>query len=466
MIQYQKELVNNIKKIVPFDGHCYLQKIYSSSALICLVARFKGRTRFLYLGRGNGIEGFWVADEKIPSELRRIDRFLEYIRKHLGSTELLNIFQVFNDRCLQIVYRKYGYENSFLFFWKGRKLYFLNYFFDNGQQKFYLMKSWHGKKEVAEDKVSIDKLYELLFEIGLSQKFSGNFRDSKTSIIAIIKNEREKLIKLNNSKRKYKSLQRKLAHIRSDLQRVEQSSVLQRKMQMGEFNFEKINSEFIFENINIKLGHNLGPFQKRDRVFEKIKAYKKARKIIEERALEVEAEIELLKKKENHRVFERKLNIIEPYWPLPIKSKAIFNVYCDGQVNKNIKVFKIKAGSFFAIGNNALGNDFLRSKWGHRDDLWFHLDGYRGSHLVVKKMSINNGDGQFDGVDKQSLQVLASALRDFSKLSIEEIPMVFTQVKNVRGIRGEKGKIIYKGEKRLKIEYDKNWKEKIEKKEE
>ena len=127
--------------------------------------------------------------------------FLEYLRKHLGATELLGISQVFNDRCIQMIYRKYGYENSFLFFWKGRRLYFLNYFFDDRDKKFYLMKSWQGK-EVMEDEVPMAELYKFLLEVGLNQKFSGKAKDSRTSITAIIENEWRKLVKLNNSPKK------------------------------------------------------------------------------------------------------------------------------------------------------------------------------------------------------------------------------------------------------------------------
>ena len=154
MIQCREELRKEIGKITPIVGRCYIQKIYSSSTLICLSARFLGKGHFLYLGRGHGVEGFWVDDKRVPVELRRSDRFLEYLRKYLSSSEMLDIFQVLNDRCLQIVYRAYGHENSFIFFWKGRKLYFLNYFFDDNHKKFYLMKSWGNKKKPLKKKYS------------------------------------------------------------------------------------------------------------------------------------------------------------------------------------------------------------------------------------------------------------------------------------------------------------------------
>ena len=285
MIQYQKELVSNIKKVIPLQSSCYIQKIYSSSTLVCLSARLRGKTWFFYLGRGNGVEGFWVADERIPAELRRTDSFLEYLRKHLSSTELLNIIQVFNDRCLHIIYRKYGYEqNSFIFFWKGRKLYFLNYFFDDKNKKFCLMKSWQ-KKEMFENEVTKDDLYKTLRGVGVNQEFSGHFKDSTTSIITIIKNEKEKLKKLNTSRRKMKSLKKKLSHICDDLKKIEDAFELQEKLKVREFSFDEMDTELVFKSFKVKFSKGLGPFQKRNRVFEKIKSYKRAKKILEERKL-------------------------------------------------------------------------------------------------------------------------------------------------------------------------------------
>ena len=129
MIQYQMELAENVEKLRLLSGICYFQKIYSSSKLVCLSARFRGCTQYLYLGRGHGIEGFWVADKKIPAELRRVDRFLEYLRKYLSSTELVSISQVFSDRCIKMIYRRYGKEKRFHIFLERKKPLFFKLLF-------------------------------------------------------------------------------------------------------------------------------------------------------------------------------------------------------------------------------------------------------------------------------------------------------------------------------------------------
>ena len=451
MIQYQRELSDNIQKVAQFRGHCYLQKIYSSSTLICLAARFRGVTQFFYFGRGHGVEGFWVADKNIPAKLRRIDRFLEYLRKHLGGTELLNIAQIFNDRCIQIDYRRYGHENSFLFFWKGRKLYFLNYFFDNKSKMFCLMRSWR-EKEVIEKRVPRNELYQLLFEIGLRQDFSGHSKDSQTCIEFIIEDEGKKLEKINNSRRKHKSLQRKLKNIERDMQRIKDALILKDKLLMGELDFESISTEFIFKGIKIKLTKGLNSFQKRDRIFEKLKSYQRAQDILVERKQQTENEIKAFDQKCVH-TFKKNLNIIAPYW-IPLRKEKTIDISSKKLNSPGIKIFYIRKGVFFAIGSDATANDFLRSRWGKREDLWFHLDGYAGPHLVLKGLSRAD-------LDPPLLKILASALRDHGKLEIGDVPIIFAQVKNIKGVKGKRGKIIYKKEKYMKIAYDKYWKNSV-----
>jgi hypothetical protein len=49
-------------------------------------------------------------------------------------------------------------------------------------------------------------------------------------------------------------------------------------------------------------------------------------------------------------------------------------------------------------------------------------------------------------------------LRDFSRLEILEIPVIYTQVKNIKGVKGTKGEVIVKKVKHLRFHY-KDWKE-------
>ena len=456
MIQYQAEMRRQIERIYPFEGHCYIQKIYSSSTLICLSARFKGETLFLHIGRGSGVEGFWVAKEKIPTELRAVDRFLEYLRKHLGSSELLGIYQVFKDRCLQIVYQKYGRKNSFIFFWKGRRLYFLNYFFDSKGKKFNLMKSW-GDKKVLEEEIPPDSLFHSLFEVGLSKEWGKNDRISKTSVLKIISNEKSKLLKKINSDRTYKFLMRKNERICSDLEKIESAIELQEEVISGRLKLEDLGDMFTFKNFKIKFTGNMNDFHKKDRIFEKIKSCKKSKKILEERKSKVLHDIHIFNKSGTDALhsYPQKIKPVEPYWIFP--GKQIGKNKEGGQKSDNyIRVFQLEGGTSFAVGLNAEGNDFLRTKWGNSNDLWLHLDGHTGPHIIAKIQ------GLVGKRENSALEVMASALRDYAGLTIEEIPIVFTRLKNIKGVKGFRGKVLYRKEKYIKMIYDRNWKSKVE----
>ncbi len=90
MIQYYRDLESQVKAIQS-EGLTggQIQKIYSTSQLVSLSIRIPGKTWSLYLGRGSGIEGFWLGDSPPPSHLRRKDNFLEYLRRHLSSCTFL-----------------------------------------------------------------------------------------------------------------------------------------------------------------------------------------------------------------------------------------------------------------------------------------------------------------------------------------------------------------------------------------
>ena len=450
MIQYQQELSQNIQKINALRGNCYLQKIYSTSSVICISCRSREKTSFFYLGRGNGIEGLWVSGEKVSPELRRIDRFLEYLRKHLGGAELLGATQIFNDRCLQLSYRKFGHENLFLFFWRGRKLYFLNYFFDHKLKKICLMKSWQGK-DILDAELSSEKLYAHLQDIGLEKSFTGNFKTSKTSIEEVLKREKEKLLRLNSSPRKKKQLRKKLEKITQDLDRIEDCTFLQRKLQMEEVDFSNIKTELSFGKIKLKFKQELTSYQKRDRAFEKIKAYKRGTKILWERKRLVEYEIEKVEEGVPETL-ERQLEMVEPYWILPRrrKHKGESIESAGGVAHPEVRFFRTEDGILFALGMSAGANDFLRSKWANRKDWWFHIEGYVGAHAVIKESSWEN-------IGEEVVSLIASSLRDFSKLEILEIPIIFTRVENLRGVKGGRGKVLYKKERYLRVDYRENW---------
>jgi hypothetical protein len=165
MIQYYLDLekqVKNIKEMSLSQGQ--IQKLYSTAFYISISVRAPGKTWHLFFGRGAGNEGMWLHDSPPPAELRRRDNFLEYFRRHLTSCSFLDVSLDKHDRIVKFDYQKFGERQSFLWFWKGRKLYFLHYYKEQPEAPFKLLLSWRGKAVVPG--VQLTDLYDYFDEIG------------------------------------------------------------------------------------------------------------------------------------------------------------------------------------------------------------------------------------------------------------------------------------------------------------
>ena len=85
-----------------------------------------------------------------------------------------------------------------------------------------------------------------------------------------------------------------------------------------------------------------------------------------------------------------------------------------------------------------------------RDDIWFHLDGDKSSHIIIK---LGN-----HSLEYELLQIIGSVMLDYSKFNYLEANLIYTQVKNLKGVPGITGSVNYKKEKRIRIEKSITWK--------
>ena len=102
------------------------------------------------------------------------------------------------------------------------------------------------------------------------------------------------------------------------------------------------------------------------------------------------------------------------------------------------------------IGLSSNGNDQLRSDWAKKSDYWFHLDGDKSPHIIIKLKDLSLTENVFI--------VVASAMISYSKMDYREANLIYTQVKNLKGVKGASGKVTYKKEKRIRVLYNKDWK--------
>jgi hypothetical protein len=80
------------------------------------------------------------------------------------------------------------------------------------------------------------------------------------------------------------------------------------------------------------------------------------------------------------------------------------------------------------------------------------LENYKSSHLIIKVSNLSE-------LNEVDLKVIGSILRDYSRLEIDKIPLVLTNVKNLRGTKGTAGLVRYKNEKYLQVDYLPKWEE-------
>ncbi|MBL6990009.1 MAG: hypothetical protein ISR65_09535 [Bacteriovoracaceae bacterium] len=417
--------------------------------MICLTVRFPGNTRYLYLGRGNHYEGIWEGSKIPPSEIRIRERFLEYFRKYLKGATTGKIILDELDRIVTIPYFKDGRQQYISFFYKGRSLYFLNIYYKKGWKIFL---SWQLLKKdsiVIEGEIE-DSVYKIIYGY-FDQLGRRDVKDKEQksepcmSIDDYFAKEKKRYQTNKLPKRKMKYLQRKEVRIAQDLKKVKKWKEL--KQLIEEQNFEFISDTFC--GYKFKFDKEWNHYKKLDLVYKKIKRLKMAEELLTKRIQEHKKICERAIKEQNIGGETTKIKYISPVWHTP-KLKKMNGI----DVKKDIVEFTFSEGTTAAVGKNVHANDYLRNVWSKKSHYWFHIEGYKSGHLIVKTDDIT-------WFSENDFMVLGSILKDYAGLEIDMIPLIYTQVKNIKGLKGSAGSVTYKKAKFIKVKYLKIWRDYI-----
>jgi predicted ribosome quality control (RQC) complex YloA/Tae2 family protein len=432
MIQYYLDLQKQVKAIQSFQlAHAQIQKIYSTAYFVSFSIRSPGKTWHLFFGRGGGQEGIWLADIPPVSELRRKDAFLEYLRRHVSSCSFLEIDIDPFDRIIKFVYQKYGQKQSLLFFWKGRKLYFIHHYQESPEAPFKILLSWHGKSTIANQ--DLDNLFELFNEVGRRTDIKHDLQSPHHSQIEDLLKDELSAAKLRGLSSSPSFLQRKINNIQADLDRTRQWGQLQNILDEGA-NLD--GYELKVGDHKIKFEGELNPYERRNLLFEKIKKLKKGESILSGRLSD--AQDQLAGQTQTIKSTSL-LAIIRPVWGREeIKESHESKI----QEKQDFKIFKFENFTL-GVGLSAQGNDQLRNKWAKKDDTWFHLDGAKSSHVIVKTQNGHH-------LESDMINIAGTILAYFSHFQGDWIPIIYTAVKNLKGVSGSAGMVIYKKEKHLR----------------
>lgn len=397
-----------------------IQKIYSSSRFINFICRKPGKTFSLYLGRGNHYEGVWLSELKLDSALRLQDQFLEYLRKYLVSTSLVTLKVDEKDRIITIEYFKSGKQNRIAFFYKGRELYFYNQYYDPEKDKTYTFLSWSNKK------LENSELKNPFEELGISELET----DKENEIIPIEKLlEQEKLDTQKITKKDIKRSNRKVKNIEGDLQKIENSQKIYEFLQENR-DLSKLDKKTVIHGIRFSFKEQ-DHFKRQDQIYKKIKRLKEVKGFMQKR---FEDEKKKSKAKEKVEIKKNPLNPIKPVIKT-VKTKKLESNKLDYKV---IQLKDIQIG----IGLSSNGNDQLRSQWAKKDDLWFHLDAQTSPHIIAKGTIVSVMD---------NIEEIAKIMKEEAKIETSEINLMYTQVKNLKGIKSKPGSVIHKKTKYIRV---------------
>jgi predicted ribosome quality control (RQC) complex YloA/Tae2 family protein len=402
-----------------------IQKAYTTPHFLVLGMRFPGQNVVLYIGRGNQYEGIFMSNKFPPSYLRIQDRLLDYVRKYLVGARLGKM-EVDEKHFMSLFHFKNDHtDNSFSFGYKDRQLFFIK------QWKEEIYTSWNG--ETSSGKNIADLVDKFLGEKSTVE----SSRASSWSLENYFAEEQKKVSGKPVQKKKEKFLEKKLHNIGHDLESAQKWQQMEEEMLSEDDELVFGENQSVFHGHKIKFGSQLNHWQKRDVVFGKIKKLKKAEEILKNRLQETGEELSKVKIGEFE--FEvTKEKAIAPLWQTGKTTKT------KNESEHNIKNFQLKK-LFGTIALDAESNDWLRSQ-GSKDHYWFHVENYPGAHCLIKTDDV----GVLSGED---LSAIASMLRDYSQLEITEIPVIYSQLKNVKGLKGAQGKVLIKKPRYLRCNY-------------
>lgn len=407
------------------DNQAFIQKIYSTTYWICFSIRIPGKTLWLYMGRGNRYEGLMSFDSPPPKELRRRDTYLEYIRKHIGSCQLRGVEVDTKDRIFALSYQKYGRKNIFGVFYKARTSYFAHLAYDEKKKNFSLFCSWRGHSP-WEDPIETELFFNIFDDLERKELDPKKKSLKEITLTQLMDEEAKQVFKKNKLKSK---VLKKKELIQKDLESIKKWKIL---YEIAPQNLDQYQGKCKVEGIKFNFSRCENEHHKRDLIYQKIKRLKKAQ-IIQEKRLEA-----LVSQKKEEISFEFKSSPIKPFWQNKLEEVKKEN----SKKETEYKVFDFP-GYRLGVGLSSRGNDLLRKDFASKSDWWFHLDAERSPHIIAKV--------QNQSLSQEILQQVAQTMKEALKSDRSQISLVYTQVKNLRGVKGSPGKVLFKKEKRVDI---------------
>lgn len=181
------------------------------------------------------------------------------------------------------------------------------------------------------------------------------------------------------------------------------------------------------ENVVIELDTRLSPSQNAQKLYKKYNKCKNAKKYLTEQIENALGELEYLKTV-SHALenAEVEADLAEIRRELSSSGYASRMSKFKPLKNNSIKPLEFKTSSGYRVlcGKNNIQNDHITFKVASKLDLWFHVKGAPGSHVVL----ICNGDEPSEKDYTEAATIAAT----YSSIDGNQIPVDYTRVKNVK----------------------------------
>ena len=416
-------------------GDGLVQQCLSTPHFLCFQVRYRGETLYFYFGRGATYQGFDYSAKKPDATWRIQDKFLQFARKYWRGLRIKKVSVCEEDRVLELELFFKGGEGKLWFFWRGRDLFF-SHLIVSGQQVDYF-KSWVGKCKVHIESVrdiSVAEVFEGLgFGEGRLKERSGDL-----NVETYFSQLEKRIIKKSQKDLSGDKVSRLRRKLESDLKRFEVLPFLESQTKRDLTDLSKIGEGRFSVSFKGIEGH----YKKREYLFDKIKKWKKSKSFLEKRLEALKPE----KKKKLEKVAKPDLGkTIQPIWKEVKAAQSITK-------GESFIKFSFKGVSCY-LGRSAIENDFIRKEKASKDDVWLHLENYKSGHLFIKT--------EMSKLLPEEIAILASAMVELNGIDINEIPIIYTKVRFLKGVKGSPGMVNYKKEKHITVYFDQEWRQKL-----
>lgn len=320
-----------------------------------------------------------------------------------------------------------------------------NIYLDNDTNKL----NYAAIEYTEEIKKEFKSLSELLDYFYFDQKQQQSQKSQAFELSRFIKNEllkyQKKLDKLNNDSKKAESAEN-YEQI-GNLLITYGSNIKKGTNQISLKNYYDNNNEIL-----INLDPKLDGISNANKYFNKYRKLKASTKYIQEQIELTNKEIDYFSSLNDQIEFMDLQDIVQ------VKEELISEGYLKKQHNKqktqnkkkkiNLQQIVSSTGIVIEVGKNNIQNDYLSLKKSKKTDIWLHVKGLPGSHVVIHD----------DNPDETTLLEAANLASYFSKArESANVGVDYLPIKNLRKPNGAKpGFVIFENQKTLYVTPDKD----------